>query len=357
LVFFFELFFPPSPPSQPYLKQAELDKAEYDTLRKEYEDDAAARARGDDVPERKHVDPSYAKETVSPRLLAAVLPGHLLDDDLAVQDRGNGGGGGGGDDVDVDLATSGIAQDDTLTAELLEQIKEHEQHADQSIEQDHEDESHEVKDESGQLLQSLVLPEGIADFAANFDLGSVSGHHEGGNDNAFDYQHDATADEEMGGVNGHVEEAKAGDDDAVVGDASSALDAVVAAVASAGQSVVQSPSQSESLQRRVSVTGDGEQVLPVDNTPAVEESTNALEETADDESAAIENPTSEEQRSLTPEPEQGKIDAAVKMGVTTEGELAETAKIEQDDSSASPVQEEDEDEEEEEDVTAAAAAS
>lgn len=41
---------------QPYLQKAERDKQEYEAARKVYEEDAAARARGEDVPDRPPLD-------------------------------------------------------------------------------------------------------------------------------------------------------------------------------------------------------------------------------------------------------------------------------------------------------------
>lgn len=304
---------------KPYLKQAELDKAEYDALRKQYEDDAAARARGEDVPEREHVEPSYAKETVSPRLLAAVLPRHLseveLDDVVPREEGGEGDAGVTPGDVDV-------PHDEALTAELLKHMDEHEERTDQSMEPQIEGEQ-EVKDENGELLQSLVLPEGI-DFATNFDLSAVSRNEE--TDHAFDYQH-PTEDEEMGDNNGRIEDIKA--DDLAVVDAS-AIDAVVAAAAaSAEQSTQASPLQPEDVEAPLAQEKQVEESSTIESSP-VEEPNAALDVSPPpvDESPAIEDIEAKEDRSPTPEPEQAKIDAAAEMGVTTEVELAENGKFE-----------------------------
>lgn len=56
----------------PFLRQSEIDKAEHDEVRKQYETDNAARARGEKIPQRPQ--PKYSRENVSPRLLCAVLP-------------------------------------------------------------------------------------------------------------------------------------------------------------------------------------------------------------------------------------------------------------------------------------------
>lgn len=66
----------------PFLRQSEKDKAEYDIVRKQYEEDCAARARGEVVPFRP--SPKYAEDLASPRLLAAVLPGGPEEDIKAV---------------------------------------------------------------------------------------------------------------------------------------------------------------------------------------------------------------------------------------------------------------------------------
>lgn len=87
-------------PEQPYLKQAEADKAEYERLRKEYEEHAAAMARGENPPELHQTIPSYARDEVSPRLLAAVLPTMGLDASNiappASTSGGDAGASGGG---------------------------------------------------------------------------------------------------------------------------------------------------------------------------------------------------------------------------------------------------------------------
>jgi hypothetical protein len=54
------------------LRQSEADKAEYEIVRKQYDADTQARARGEDVPERPAAN--YSQDLVSPRLLCAVLP-------------------------------------------------------------------------------------------------------------------------------------------------------------------------------------------------------------------------------------------------------------------------------------------
>ena len=59
-------------PWQPFLRQSEADKAEYEVVRKQYDQDTQARARGEEVPERPAAN--YSQDLVSPRLLCAVLP-------------------------------------------------------------------------------------------------------------------------------------------------------------------------------------------------------------------------------------------------------------------------------------------
>lgn len=54
------------------MRQSEADKAEYEAVRKQYDLDTQARARGEDVPERPAAN--YSQDLVSPRLLCAVLP-------------------------------------------------------------------------------------------------------------------------------------------------------------------------------------------------------------------------------------------------------------------------------------------
>ncbi|KAL7420254.1 hypothetical protein Q5752_005223 [Cryptotrichosporon argae] len=54
---------------KPYLTQAERDKQEYENLRKAYEEDAAARARGETVPERPYVDLQNVSVVPPPSLL------------------------------------------------------------------------------------------------------------------------------------------------------------------------------------------------------------------------------------------------------------------------------------------------
>ncbi|WWC57682.1 uncharacterized protein I303_100216 [Kwoniella dejecticola CBS 10117] len=60
---------------KPYLQQAENDKQEYEAARKVYEDEAAARARGEDVPRRPPVIPESSSHP-------APAPTSLLRDDV-----------------------------------------------------------------------------------------------------------------------------------------------------------------------------------------------------------------------------------------------------------------------------------
>jgi hypothetical protein len=69
--------------SQPFLRQSEADKAEYEQVRKQYDADTQARTRGEEVPERPK--PVYARDLVSPRLLCAVLPDGPEEDLEAVR--------------------------------------------------------------------------------------------------------------------------------------------------------------------------------------------------------------------------------------------------------------------------------
>jgi hypothetical protein len=63
---------------QPFLRQAEADKAEYEALKKQYEEDAAARLRGEN-PEHRSFVPSYAGDDVPQALLPAVIPNDVCD--------------------------------------------------------------------------------------------------------------------------------------------------------------------------------------------------------------------------------------------------------------------------------------
>lgn len=75
---------------KPYLAQAEKDKADYEEARKLYESDAAARARGEDVPERimidvsqSHVDPPASLlNSDGPLPLPSSVTGHNLGGDV-----------------------------------------------------------------------------------------------------------------------------------------------------------------------------------------------------------------------------------------------------------------------------------
>jgi len=60
---------------QPFLQQAEKDKQDYEAARKIYEEDAAARARGEDVPTRSYPEP--AVEVPKP-VIKDVQPGDLV---------------------------------------------------------------------------------------------------------------------------------------------------------------------------------------------------------------------------------------------------------------------------------------
>ncbi len=164
------------PPPQPYLKQAELDKAEYDNLRKEYEEDAAARARGETVADKPHVEPSYAKETVSPRLLAAVLP-HVYGDVPTI--------------MDVEVKPAAASSDNKSAGMLADSNQAGE--ADQSeIKDEHAVSPDDIKadetmdESSDNILHNLGLPDGL-DFAANFDLNN--GHDA---DEPFAFHHEET---------------------------------------------------------------------------------------------------------------------------------------------------------------------
>ncbi|KAJ9124013.1 hypothetical protein QFC22_000805 [Naganishia vaughanmartiniae] len=65
----------------PFLRQAEADKAEYDSLKKQYEEDAAARLRGEN-PEHRSFVPSYAGDQVPQELLPAVIPNDVCPMEL-----------------------------------------------------------------------------------------------------------------------------------------------------------------------------------------------------------------------------------------------------------------------------------
>lgn len=60
------------------MRQAEADKAEYESLKKQYEEDAAARLRGEN-PEPRSFVPSYAGDDVPRELLPAVIPNEVCD--------------------------------------------------------------------------------------------------------------------------------------------------------------------------------------------------------------------------------------------------------------------------------------
>jgi len=340
---------------KPYLKQAELDKAEYDTLRKQYEEDAAARGRGETVPEREHVEPSYAKETVSPRLLAAVLP-KTFDERM----------GGGGDSVAID---------NTLDADVLAGTMHTE--GDQSMEQGHDELKvegvHAIDTAAGDMM-NLVLPEGL-DFTANFDL------PEAGADDAnvaFDFQAQALANLEQpkledvsaAPVNGqHEEQVKFEDqvklDDQIKfeeqvnlaeqvrfeavsavsvnvgGDSTTTMQGAVVSAAVMEAPVVEAPetmrpTEVEAPPEEASSSAPKVEEIPADQSSEDEpddvagadevegESTGSVDMSpATEEDAA--SPIKAVRRSPTPEPDPAKIEAAAAIGVTTEAELAEDA--------------------------------
>jgi hypothetical protein len=324
------------PASQPYLKQAELDKAEYDTLRKQYEEDAAARSRGETVPEREHVEPSYAKETVSPRLLAAVLP-KTFDERMA------------GGEVPID---------NTLNADLLAETMHTE--GDQSMERGDDQVKVEVEHAmdavaaSGDMMTDLVLPEGL-DFTANFDLAEAASGAEDANA-AFDFQTQALAnhlqqpkleDVSVAPVNGQHDqqvkyEAVSAATVNIQGVSTTTIqEAVVAAavtevpVAAAAETLqpteVQAPVEEDSTfaPKVEEVPAEQPSDEARDDVPVSEEEANEESTTGVDTSPAAEDdpaaPVREMQRSPTPEPDPAKIEAAAEMGVTTEAELAEDA--------------------------------
>jgi hypothetical protein len=299
------------------------------------------------VPEREHVEPSYAKETVSPRLLAAVLP-KTFDERMA------------GGEVPID---------NTLNADLLAETMHTE--GDQSMERGDDQVKVEVEHAmdaaaaSGDMMTDLVLPEGL-DFTANFDLAEAASGAEDANA-AFDFQTQALAnhlqqpkleDVSVAPVNGqHDQQVKyeavsaatvniqgvstATIQEAVVAAAVTEVPVSASAAAETLQPTeVQAPVEEDSAfapkVEEVPAERPSDEVPAErpsdearDDVPVSEEEANEESTTGADASPAAEDdpaaPVREMQRSPTPEPDPAKIEAAAEMGVTTEAELAEDA--------------------------------
>ncbi len=150
----------PLSPSQPFLKQAELDKAEYDTMRRLYEEESDRRAKGQEVAERDY-QPSYVRDAPSQELLDAVLAP--------------------GDGTGIRLTAEQMAD---LAALPEAELVEGEMDGHDSEEQDHEDQEHELSPGDGRVAGEGTSPSGVFHPAMHQgatsieeDSGVFGGHH------------------------------------------------------------------------------------------------------------------------------------------------------------------------------------